>query len=221
MQRTSYSASLPDSYVHFNKHKIFDKLANKFESHDLTRIWSLIINCKQILQEEIKGDFAEVGVYKGNSAVVLAEIANFAGRDLYLFDTFDGFDKKDLNGVDDKFKEGDWGGASVDLVKEFIGGAASCCHFEKGYFPDTLTEKHKKNSYSVVSIDCDLYKPIKSALEQFYPLLSRGGVFLVHDYSSFFWEGATNAVDEFCKETGELAVCMPDKSGSAIIRKSK
>ena len=174
-----------------------------------------------VLQEEIEGDFAEVGVYKGNSAVVLAEIANFVGKDLYLFDTFDGFDQKDLEGVDGKFEEGDWGGVSVDDAKAFIGEAVSCCHFEAGYFPKTLTEKHKEKKYSVVSIDCDLYKPIKSALDEFYPLMPRGGIFLIHDYSSGFWQGATDAVNEFCKETGELVVCMPDKSGSAFIRKSK
>ena len=144
MQRTSYSVSLPDSYVHFGNHKIFNKLVNKFENHDLPRLWSLILNCKQVLQEEVEGDFAEVGVYKGNSAIVLAEIANFTGRDLYLFDTFDGFDKKDLEGVDDKFEEGDWGGVSVEDVKAFIGEAVNCCHFEAGYFPKTLTKKHKE-----------------------------------------------------------------------------
>jgi len=221
MQATNYPVSLPDSYVHFGKHKVFNRLSNKFDKHDLVRLWSLILNCKQVLEEEIEGDFAEVGVYRGNSAVVLAEIANFVGRDLYLFDTFDGFDKKDLEGVDEKFKEGDWGGVSVDDVKAFIGEAVNCCHFEAGYFPKTLTEKHKEKKYSIVSIDCDLYKPIKSALDEFYPLMSRGGIFLIHDYSSGFWQGAADAVSEFCKETGEFVVCMPDKSGSAFVRKTK
>ena len=48
--------------------------------------------------------------------------------------------------------------------------------------------------------------------------MSKGGIFLIHDYSSGFWEGATQAVNEFCKKTGQRLVRMPDKSGSAFIR---
>ena len=57
MQATNYPVSLPDSYVHFGKHKVFNRLLNKFDKHDLVRLWSLILNCKQVLEEEIEGDF--------------------------------------------------------------------------------------------------------------------------------------------------------------------
>ena len=53
MQATNYPVSLPDSYVHFGKHKVFNRLSNKFDKHDLVRLWSLILNCKQVLEEEI------------------------------------------------------------------------------------------------------------------------------------------------------------------------
>ena len=223
----SYSADMPDSYVHFSKHKIFDKLFDKFtkenegnNSKDIPRLWSLILNCKQVLHEEIEGDLAEVGVYRGNSAAVLAEFAKFTGRRMYLFDTFDGFDESDLDGLDSHHSGGSWGDTSVSMVEEVLGDSVEACSFVEGYFPDSLTKEHKKNNYAVVSVDCDLYKPIKSALDEFYPLLSHGGIFFINDYYSRFWEGATNAVDEFCKETGEHLIAMPDKSGSAFIRKT-
>ena len=185
----SYSADMPDSYVHFGKHQIFDKLFDKFVAEnggnnesDIPRLWSLILNCKQVLHEGVPGDLAEVGVYRGNSAAVLAEFAQFTGRSMYLFDTFDGFDEKDLDGCDENHQSGGWGDTSVDLVKQVLGSSTESCFFERGYFPESLTEEHKKNKYSIVSIDCDLYKPIKSALDEFYPLLSHGGIFFVHDY---------------------------------------
>ena len=223
----SYTADMPDSYVHFNKHKVFDKLLDRFTKHnpqnnerDIPRLWSLILNCKQVLHEGVEGDFAEVGVFRGNSAAVLAEFAKFMGRRAYLFDTFDGFDETAFNGPDSQRQAGEWGDTSTSLVEEVLGDSAEACSFVGGYFPDSLTKEHKKNNYAIVSIDCDLYKPIKASLDEFYPLLSHGGVFFVHDYSSRFWEGATNAVDEFCKETGEHLIAMPDKSGSAFIRKT-
>jgi hypothetical protein len=72
-----------------------------------------------------------------------------------------------------------------------------------------------------VSLDCDLYEPMKAGLEFFYPRMTRGGIFLLHDYSSFSWNGAKKAIDEFCGQSGEFIVLMPDKSGSAFLRKAR
>jgi len=62
---------------------------------------------------------------------------------------------------------------------------------------------------------------MKAGLEFFYPRMSRGGILMLHDYSSLFWDGAKKAIDESCNKNGEYVVLMPDKSGSAFIRKSK
>jgi hypothetical protein len=66
---------------------------------------------------------------------------------------------------------------------------------------------------SVVNLDCDLYQPMKSGLEFFYPRMPLGGIMFLHDYSSLYWDGAKLAVDEFCAETGEFIVLMPDRAG--------
>ena len=226
----------PDSYNCFGDHKEdFDFLYSKFiegeednNSKDISRLWSLVLNCNQILKnEEIEGDLAEVGVYKGNSSYILAWFAQRYQRKMYLFDTFEGFDERDFVGLNE-FEDWDardrsehFKGVSAPEMNDFFRDVIGSCFFEKGYFPDTFKERHKDNRYSIISIDCDLYEPIKASLKNFYPLMSEGGIFYVHDYSSGFWEGATRAVDEFCKETGEKIICIPDKSGSAFIRKTR
>jgi hypothetical protein len=43
---------------------------------------------------------------------------------------------------------------------------------------------------------------------------------ILHDYSSGTWDGATRAIDEFCRNAGESVSLWPDKSGTAMIRKS-
>ena len=68
-----------------------------------------------------------------------------------------------------------------------------------------------------VHIDPDLYEPTKEGLILFYPLLSQGGIMLIHDYNA--WPGARKAVDEFFLDKNEYVIPMPDKSGSAIIVK--
>ena len=45
-------------------------------------------------------------------------------------------------------------------------------------------------------------------------------MFFPHDYSSMYWPGSKRAIDEPCKASGEHIVLMPDKSGSALLRKS-
>ena len=92
--------------------------------------------------------------------------------------------------------------------------------FVKGHFPNSIPKDAEDRRYAFVSIDCDLYEPMKAALEFFYPRLSKGGTFFLHDYSSGLWAGATKAIDEFCQTTGENPVLLPDKSGTAVIRKT-
>jgi hypothetical protein len=107
------------------------------------------------------------------------------------------------------------------LVFNIIGSDTKACKIVKGYFPQSINEEHKKIKYSLVSLDCDLYEPMKSGLNYFYPLLQRGGMLILHDYSSLCWLGAKQAIDEFIEVTNEYLILMPDKSGTAIIRKSK
>lgn len=221
-----FIAYQPDSHISFNNHPEFVSLYNQFikfnktnNAGDLARLWSFILNIKQIIIEDIKGDFAELGVWHGNTAAILAYYANKYSRKVYLFDTYEGFNKKDLAGIDAD-KQMAFDDTSINLVKEVIGINVDACEFVKGYFPDSITDTHKSKKYSVVSLDCDLYEPMKAGLDFFYPLLSKGGVLLLHDYSSLWWEGSKKAIDEFCRKNNEYIILLPDKSGSAFIRKT-
>jgi len=221
-----FLAYQPDSQVSFNNHPEFPELFKSFISDnrmnnagDMTRLWSLILNIKQVLSENIEGDFAELGVWRGNTASVLAYFALKSGRKVILFDTFEGFSQKDLDGIDAN-KQMAFADTSVEFVKKVIGAPSAICEFVKGYFPGTITALHKRRQYAIVSLDCDLYEPMKAGLEFFYPLMPKGALLLIHDYSSLHWDGSKKAVDEFCKARNEYAILLPDKSGSALIRKS-
>lgn len=222
-----YLAYHPDSHCDFASHPEFGELLGRFTAHnlsnnggDIPRLWSLILNIKQVLGEGIEGDFAELGVWRGNTAAVLAYYAQASGRRVFLFDTYEGFKEEDLVGVDANKKP--WfGDTSVAMVKDVIGGNDGCCHHVKGYFPGTITEEHQRSTYAAVSLDCDLYEPLKAGLEFFYPRMSKGGVLFLHDYSSLYWDGAKKAIDEFCRKAGEFVILLPDKSGSAFLRKTK
>ena len=67
---------------------------------DFTRFYLLYQNIKQLIKDEVLGDFIELGVYKGNSATMLAALGRANGRRTYLLDTFAGFDPRDFKDED-------------------------------------------------------------------------------------------------------------------------
>lgn len=186
---------------------------------DAARFISLILNVRKAMEEGVEGDIAELGVWRGNSAALLARVAEQNGRNLFLFDTFEGFDARDLKGIDNRSREGDFASTSIQYVKETV-GPTTCVRYVKGFFPDSIPVELHSSRFSIVHIDCDLYAPMKAALEFFYPRMSRGALLILHDYHSGAWPGATQAINEFCDATGETLILLPDKSGTAMCRKT-
>jgi O-methyltransferase len=64
-------------------------------------------------------------------------------------------------------------------------------------------------------------KPTADALAFFYPRMSPGGFIVLHDYGSGAWPGIAQAADAFFKDKPEGIVRIPDKSGTAVVRRVK
>ena len=222
-----YSLSyLPDSFI-AGKYPYFRKLYERFRKHnklnnggDIHRLNSFILNIEYLMSEKnIAGDYAELGVWRGNTAQILAYFAKKYKKQCYFFDTYEGFDERDIKDVDSKFNPNHFSDTSLDMVKDVVGDEfLSCCNFIVGYFPNSVPKDFYNKKFSIVSLDADLYEPMKTGLEHFYPLMSDGGLFLLHDYSSGYWEGCKKAIDELSDKENQQIILMPDKSGSAFIR---
>ena len=183
------------------------------------RFWFFCLVADQLAKEGIAGDFAEVGVYKGRTAALLATIARRLDRTVYLFDTFEGFAEADIKGIDASKNQAAFADTSLEAVRAFVG--EENVEYIKGYFPDSAAQIRGDHSFCCVHIDCDLHAPILSALEFFYPRVVPGGFIVVHDYSSLWWAGAEKAVDDFFADKSEAVIPLPDNSGSAVIRKRR
>lgn len=185
---------------------------------DMARFHAFCLMFDQIGKERIPGDVAEIGVYRGHTASLLARFARRTERHAWLLDTFEGFKDDDFVGVDSSQKI-QFTDTSLETVRAFVGEASTS--YVKGFFPDTAVHLPEDGLYALVHIDCDLYKPILSALEYFYPRMAPGGFLVVHDYGSLWWPGAEQAVDEFFADKPEAVVPMPDISGSVVVRRAK
>lgn len=219
-----YVAYRPDSEFVFNRHPELAKLSDKWiqgnvtnNAGDLPRLYAIVFNIEQIMNDKVPGDIAELGVYRGNSAAFLAHFARKYRKGVVLFDTFEGFDRRDLVGIDGP-KAIEFGDASIDQVRDIVG--VEGVTFVQGWFPQSIPPDLYTSLFCLVHIDCDLYEPAKAALEFFYPRLSPGGLIIVHDYANPYWGGIKRAVDEYCRHIPERPVIIGDKSGTAMIRKS-
>ena len=188
---------------------------------DFARLYLLYLQVRYVSKSGIAGDLAEVGVYRGTTARLLHSLA--PDRTLYLFDTFSGFDQRELDaekwetGLD--YSSDHFADTSLERVREFVGTDHRVV-FLAGRFPETTQDVPADAVFSLVHFDADLHEPASAFCRFFYERMSPGGVMIFHDYNGGF-AGVKKAVDEFFAGKPEVPVQVPDKSGSAIVIRSK
>jgi hypothetical protein len=97
--------------------KAFWMKGNEFNnSGDIARLYMFYHNLKALDERGTPGALAELGVYKGNSAKILHLASPM--RKLYLFDTFEGFDARDVNTESGAYAGGC---TSLRLFSAFLG----------------------------------------------------------------------------------------------------
>jgi O-methyltransferase len=169
--------------------------------HDLYNIYTMVRETCGV-----PGAVAEVGVYRGGSAKLIAECKG--ERSLHLFDTFEGMPPVDASV--DWHRAKDFNNTSLEAVRSYLAPYENV-HFHKGYFPASLNGTGCDGlKYSFVNIDVDIYESTKSCLDFFYGRMSRGGVLVSHDYRSITCPGVKKAFDEFFIDKPERVVELWD-----------
>ena len=178
----------------------------------------------EIANRAPEGDYVELGTFKGYTARLIYRLMDQSRR-LYLLDTYEGFDERDLP-VEKKLYANDWHAGnfeptSPEAVTAYVGGGSPPANVVpiKGWFPDSFKglEDHR---WRFVHIDLDLYQPILTACDMLWPRLVPGGVMLIHDYGCYGFR-ANLAVDEFAAKIGQVPVPLADRWGSVAIIKPR
>jgi O-methyltransferase len=201
-----------NSLVYLHRERDIDR--NYF---DYVRLSTLELVSYEIKRKNLEGSVAELGVYKGKFARYLNQY--FPDRTLYLFDTFEGFDKRDIAlEKQNQFSHADqdFSDTSVEAVLKRMPFPQKCKPV-KGFFPQSA--KVIEDSFVFVSLDTDLYEPIYNGLHFFYPRLVNGGYIFVHDFNNDVYKGTREAVEKFCLEQKINFLPLPDLGGSVIIMK--
>jgi O-methyltransferase len=173
---------------------------------------------REIAERGLPGAVAELGVYRGGFARMLNSF--FADRTLFLFDTFTGFDARD---VEDDMRLGlpaepyAISPTSVELVRSCLPHPARS-RIRPGWFPESAAGLERE-AFCFVHVDVGLHHATAAGLDWFYPRLVPGGYLVVADYNNAHTPGVKRAVRAFAAATGAPFVVLPDLDGSAVIAK--
>lgn len=183
---------------------VFLDLYNKIRNRSLVKIdrCFMLYQFAKHASLMANGDVAQVGVYKGGTAKMIATCFSKKTKKVFLFDTFEGLpdlSEKDqreagrIHGTGKQFED-----TSFDDVKSYF---SDCPNVEirKGYFPETARGLEDRK-FCFVYLDADLYQSTKDGLQFFYPRMVPGGIIMFDDYQTKNWPGVEKAVREFQKE---------------------
>lgn len=175
-----------------------------------------VIKSSVISTNSLPGVCAEIGVYKGGTAQIIAENTQ---KKLYLCDTFTGLPYWDsaIDGTAHKV------GSFSEITEEehgkflFYISKKSNIHLCKGIFPEETGKFLEDEIFSFVHLDVDSYLSYINCLNFFYTRIVPGGIIIFDDYNASTCPGAKAAVDEFF--SGKPEKIIPTAECQAMIIK--
>ncbi|WP_232702536.1 TylF/MycF/NovP-related O-methyltransferase [Halobacterium wangiae] len=141
------------------------------------------------LPADTEGSIVECGCYKGGSTANLSLVASACGRQLDVFDSFEGMPEPSERDeahvlVESEqvhtYSENSWR-ASLEEAQANVAayGDPSVCTFHRGYFEETLPEFEA--DCALVFLDVGLRDSAETCIEHLWPALVDGGYLFTHD----------------------------------------
>jgi len=206
--------NMPAEYVFINPKYLDIKFPEKYSGltwpeDALTmigyqRLSNIEFCLKNVIENDIKGDLIETGVWKGGACILMRgilDILNEKNRKVWVADSFQGVPRSNSNmypddknitlnefdelsisksEVEDNFKK-------FDLLDDQV-------EFLEGWFNDTL-QTAPISRLSILRLDGDLYESTIDALFYLYPKLSIGGYCIIDDWGAI--EACKKAVCDY------------------------
>jgi hypothetical protein len=197
MSRESFLADISDKdfWVAYEKCLPYSLLT-------IEKFYNLYSAVHYVCDNRIIGDMVECGVWKGGAVLMIADILSGRGlcdRDIFLYDTFEGFVERSVTDVSCHGKE--IGKVRYDnFLAEVQRNLAQSnypkerLHFIAGDVRETATAGSHE-LISLLRLDTDTYATTLHELQNLYDRVTPGGVVIIDDYG--YSVGCRKAVDEF------------------------
>jgi hypothetical protein len=202
--------------IHSNSIELTHSSDNYEKRQRMYVLYSLLKNVKFQM-----GDICEVGVFKGQSAFLIASLVQklTTGRipTFHIFDSFEGlsqFERED--GLRPKLGKNNMHKCPLNTVKKNL-RSFDFIEYYKGWIPSQFHEV-EDTSFSFVHIDVDLFHPTYESISFFYPRMIKYGIMAFDDYGSTTWPGARRAIDRYLLDKEDYFF-VEHPSGEAFILK--
>jgi len=150
----------------------------------------LVIATKALrIPADSDGVLVECGAYKGGSTANLSLVAAYCGRELVVFDSFEGMPEPDdgdrehllIASRQRHTYNADAWDAPLSEVRANVDryGELSACRFEAGYFAETMPAFAEP--VALAFLDVGLRSSAETAIEALWPLLAEGSYLFTHE----------------------------------------
>ncbi len=153
----------------------------------------------------VKGDFAEIGVFEGETFAKLIPIAHSQAKHAHAFDSFQGMDKP---GEHDWREKGQFDVGGVKGFRRLMSSRGfDWGHYYawEGFIPHCF-ENAFDLKFSFVLLDVDNYEPTRDSLAWAWPRLNVGGVLALDDFYPHGEGEASKAIKEFLRERNDFDI---------------
>ena len=147
------------------------------------------------------GDFVELGCYKGDTSLLLAELLKDSDKKLWIYDSFEGLPEKtdkDESVAGEDFKGGELYVTKRELKERFLRAILPVPVIKKAWFNE-LTDDDLPERIAFAFLDGDFYESIGDSLRLIENKIADGGIIIVHDYNNPALPGVARAVDEWMR----------------------
>ena len=142
-----------------------------------------------------KGDFVEMGVYKGYAFKAIYGRANRQGRKAWGIDTFSGMPTSPVESDNERYPPGEVNIGGTGLFKSMFPDAICV----EGLIPDVLADLDIPQ-IAFCHLDIDHYFSTRPALDWIWERLTVTGIVCIHDFGLYHREHASLAVHEWSEK---------------------
>ncbi|MBR3169040.1 class I SAM-dependent methyltransferase [Candidatus Saccharibacteria bacterium] len=148
---------------------------------------------------KVEGDFVELGCYKGDTSLILADLLKNSGKRLWIYDSFEGLPEKkkeDESILGKDFVVGELMVTKREVKERFLRAGLKVPIIKKGWFAD-FSSNDLPERIAFAFLDGDFYDSIRDGLRLIQGKMSKGGILIIHDYNNPALPGVKKAVDEY------------------------
>ena len=154
------------------------------------------------LANGVRGDFAEIGCYRGDTFSRLVPIAKTQGKIAHAFDSFEGMADPGPHDWRPKGQFAVGGAHGFHALMAKHGLAEDQYRIWPGFIPIGFNSAPASLTFSFALVDVDNYEPTRESLDWIWPRLSKDGILALDDFYPAHDGEASLAIKEFlCRTT--------------------